>query len=313
MTKVKKDNSPSKQVAIKTIYAALKILKQAGGSLPSSEIMKNIRQTVNFNEWENTRYEKSGHIRWEAIFHFYSIDCVKAGFIRKENGVWYLTEEGEKMLKSHSPQEILETATLFYRAWAADGKTEKIVDIPEPEIEDIELEVGSINYQKQLKVKLEATEEEALAGLKSFLNFKNPYEFQDIIAALLRGMSYFTNFISARGKDGGIDIIAYKDPLGSSPPRTKVQVKHKPESQITVAEIRSLIGVLNKPGDVGLFVTSGTFSKDAEREARSSHTHVELIDINRFIKLWKEFYNRMPDEDKNMLPIHPIYFLGTIE
>lgn len=308
--KSKKEISPSKQVAIKTVYASLKSLKEAGGSLSSSEVLKKIRESVQFNDWENERYSKSGQIRWQSIFHFYSIDCVKAGFLRKENGVWYLTEEGEKVLRKNTPEEILESAAASYKVWVA-GENSKVNEISETEIENED--VGGINFQKKIKADLEAYEEEATTSLKLFLNSKNPYEFQDIVAALLRAMGYFTNFISAKGKDGGIDIIAYRDPLGSSPPRTKVQVKHKPDTQITVAEIRSLLGILNKPGDVGLFVTSGGFSKDSEREGRTSDKHVELIDINRFLKLWKEFYNRMPDEDKNMLPIHPIYFLGSTE
>jgi predicted Mrr-cat superfamily restriction endonuclease len=38
-------------------------------------------------------------------------------------------------------------------------------------------------------------------------------------------MGYHTPFISPKGKDGGIDIIAYQDPLGLKTPRIKVQVK----------------------------------------------------------------------------------------
>ena len=38
-------------------------------------------------------------------------------------------------------------------------------------------------------------------------------------------MNYHTSFITAKGKDGGIDIIAYQDPLGIQKPRIKVQVE----------------------------------------------------------------------------------------
>ncbi len=36
-------------------------------------------------------------------------------------------------------------------------------------------------------------------------------------------MGYHTPFISPKGKDGGIDIIAYQDALGINKPRIKVQ------------------------------------------------------------------------------------------
>ena len=119
--------------------------------------------------------------------------------------------------------------------------------------------------------------------------------------------------IAKRGKDGGIDIIAYTDPLGTREPRIKVQVKHRPDTGISVEDIRQLIGILSKPGDVGLFVTSGHFTSEAERTARESHKHIELINFERLIALWLEFYPQMTDEDKNRLPLYPIYFLGVNE
>ena len=132
-----------------------------------------------------------------------------------------------------------------------------------------------------------------------------------MVAALLRAMDFYTPFISPKGKDGGLDIIAYKDPLGATAPRLKVQVKHKPESSVPVDDIRSLTGLLNKDGDIGLFVTSGTFTSEAERSARESHRHIKLLDINNFIQLWQDFYGKLTDDDKNMLPLHSIYFLGS--
>lgn len=41
-------------------------------------------------------------------------------------------------------------------------------------------------------------------------------------------MGYYIQSVAPRGKDGGIDIVAYTDPLGAKIPRIKVQVKHKP-------------------------------------------------------------------------------------
>ena len=84
----------------------------------------------------------------------------------------------------------------------------------------------------------------------------------------MRAMDYHTDFIADKGKDGGIDIVAYQDPLGIKNPRIKVQVKHYPENPIPVDEIRKLKGLLNAGNEVGLFVTSGSFTNDAKRTAR---------------------------------------------
>jgi restriction system protein len=142
---------------------------------------------------------------------------------------------------------------------------------------------------------------------------KNPYEFQNLVAAVLSGMGYYISDIAERGPDGGIDIIAYTDPLGTKPPRIIVQVKHKPNDNISSAEIQKLSGTLKRNSDVGIFVTSGTFSKAAVKEARGSREHIELIDFSRLTSLWQEYYPKLSDEHKNLLPLQPIYFLGSNE
>ncbi len=298
--------APSKRSAAKTIYATFKMLKDAGGQLPGKEVIDRIRQTVEFSDWEKEVYEKTGYVRWESILHFYTVDCIKAGFLRKNKGTWYLTEEGEKAI-ALGPVKLLETASRLYRNWAANNKGQKAQASGSGEgIEEIEE-----NQPQQQKANLNQLEELAIAGIKDFIRSKTAYEFQDMVAALLRAMGYHTPFISPKGKDGGLDIIAHNDPLGATQPRIKVQVKHWPDNAIRVDDIRSLTGLLNKDGDVGLFVTSGYFTSESERSARESHRHIKLIDVNTFIDLWQEFYPSMADDDKNMLPLHPIYFLGS--
>ncbi len=298
--------APSKRSAAKTIFATFKILKEAGGQLPGKQVIDKIRNTVELTDWEKQVYQKTGYIRWESILHFYTIDCIKAGFLRKNKGVWYLTAEGEKAIKL-GPAKLLETVSQLYRHWAADNKHLK----PKKEKETEEVTELEENKTQTQKANLDLLEEQAIAGIKDFIKSKNAYEFQDMVAALLRAMNYHTPFISPKGKDGGLDIVAYNDPLGATSPRLKVQVKHRPEATVPVDDIRSLTGLLNKDGDIGLFVTSGYFTSESERSARESHRHIRLLDIDNFISLWQEFYLKLTDDDKNMLPLHSIYFLGS--
>ena len=141
-------------------------------------------------------------------------------------------------------------------------------------------------------------EEQAYNGILSYLRNKNPYEFQDIVAALLKAMGYYIQSISPKGKDGGVDIIAFVDPLGAQIPRIKVQVKHKPDTTIGAPDIRALLGTLRN-GDIALFVTSGNYSPDAKNTASHSKEFIRLIDGNEFIGMWQEYYKKMTDEDKN--------------
>jgi restriction system protein len=294
--------SPSMRCAAKTAFAAFILLKDAGGELPAKEIINQIPGKVELTDWEKERYEKTGYIRWQSILHFYTIDCSKAGYLRKQKGIWYLTEEGEQAM-SLGAVGLLKAATEKYRKWDKKRKACNDIEAEKPEISD----------EKFQQATIEQLEENAIDGIKEYLKSRNPYEFQDMVAALLRAMGYYTPFISPKGRDGGIDIVAFQDPLGANKPRIKVQVKHKPDSSVPVDEIRGLLGLLNKDGDIGLFVTSGRFTADSERFARDSHIHVKLIDGETFIGLWKDFYTKLLDEEKNQLPLQPIFFLGTNE
>jgi restriction system protein len=302
MTNELKDLSKSKQTAAKTIYEALLVLKEEGGELPGREVMNRIEQRIELSEWEKERYEKTGYIRWQSILHFYSIGCIKAGYLRKLKGIWYLTEEGEDALKL-GPFDLLLSVKEKYKKWAAQKEKEKTTEVDE----------DGVDEEQSQEVQLNLLVEQAIEGIKEYIRAKNPYEFQDLVAALLRAMSYYTPYISPKGRDEGIDIIAYQDPIGTKLPKIKVQVKHRPDSIISVADIRSLKGILNISDDIGLFVTSGQFSSDAKKFARRSSPHIKLIDMEDFISLWQEFYEKLSDEEKNHLPLFSIYFLGSNE
>lgn len=305
-----KRQSKSFLTAAKTIYAAFGILKAAGGELRGSEVVEKIRETTQFSDWEKERYEKTGYIRWESIMHFFTIDCIKAGYLQKAKGTWILTPEGEEAMKLGG-EEMLMSATKAYRQWRAENPIDEPAANEKEKIDEIPVAVHSGSQQQQALI--EQVEEQALKGIQDFINKKNGYEFQDMVAALLRAMGWHIAFNAKRGKDGGIDIIAYSDPLGATAPRMKVQVKHRPNDAVSPDIVRQLVALLNKEGDVGLFVTSGRYTNDSQRYSRENHKHIELIDFDKLVSLWQEYYPKMTDEEKNMLPLRPIYFLGVNE
>lgn len=293
--------SRTKACATKTLYAVMKEMSRRGGSMPAKELYPFVNENVKLTDWEKEPAGKMKYIRWTNSFQFYSIDYQKAGFIVKKNGNWYLTPEGEDILKK-TPEEVMNIANDAYDEWRRlNPKEEK----PETEPDDETAE-------KDNAMNLDLLESDAREGIRKFIVSKSPYEFQDMVAALLRAMDYHTPFIAPKGKDGGVDIIAYLDPLGAKTPRIKVQVKHKPDTVIGASDIRALLGVL-RAGDIALFVTSGTFSSDARNTSTSSREFIRLIDGDEFIDMWQEYYDKMSDDDKNMLPLKRIAFLGNNE
>lgn len=293
--------SRTKACATKTLYAVMKEMSRRGGSIPAKEIYPFVNENVELTDWEKEPAGKMQYIRWTNSFQFYSIDYQKAGFIIKKSGTWYITPEGEKVMKK-TPEEVMNIANDAYHEWRRLNPKD---DSPEEEPNDETAE-------KDNAMNLDLLESDAREGIRQFIVSKSPYEFQDMVAALLRAMDYHTPFIAPKGKDGGIDIIAYLDPLGAKTPRIKVQVKHKPETAIGASEVRALSGVL-KAGDIALFVTSGTYSADARNAASGNDKFIRLIDGNDFIEMWQEYYDKMTDDDKNMLPLKRISFLGNNE
>ena len=278
----------------------MQYMKTHDGTVATKEINDIIQKHVKFTEWELERAGKMQYVRWWSTTQFYSIDYNKAGYILKKQGAWYLTSEGEEALKLGAEQ-ILRNANAAYRQW----RQEKDLDGDDDTVKDE-------TPEKELIINIEQLEEQANEGIRQYIRAKNPYESQDMVAALLRAMGYYTPFVAPKGRDGGVDVIAYIDALGAKTPRIKVQVKHKPDENISAKDIRSLLGIL-RDGDIALFVTSGTYSQQARAEALTSKTYIKLIDGEEFIQMWQDNYPKMSDEDKNRLPLKHIAFVGRDE
>lgn len=288
--------SRTRKLGAKLIKATLGILKESGGEISRKNLLAAIEKKLKFDEWELETAPKTGAVRWQYVLGFYSIGAAKAGFLIKKDGIWYITPEGQQA-QSKTEVELAHAMRTAYKEWKA----------LQPEINDEgDTEPENLPDGRQILV-LDDIEQRAYESLEAAINAKGPYEFQELVAALLRGMGYFTPFVAPRGKDGGIDVIAYGDPLGTRAPRIKVQVKHR-ENTASVKEVRELVGVLQKEGEVGIFVSSGGFGPDAKTAAVNSHVHIELIDLPRFINLWRDFYDKLEEADKALLPLRGVYF-----
>ena len=242
---------PSQALGAEVMYTALTILRDNGKEMPMRELMNRVGRQADLNDWAKERYEVTGNVRWQSIMQFFSITCAKAGYLVKKKGVWYITPEGEEALKL-GKDEFIWSAIVAYRKWKAELQSPSCDESSTHGEEETNGDSDTISFS------YENIEQVALEGFERYISKKNAYEFQDLVAALLRGMGYHTPFVAPKGKDGGIDVIAYRDPLGTESPRIQVQIKHRSNSA-TVHEVRQLMGLLQKEGDVGIFVSTGGF------------------------------------------------------
>ena len=124
-------------------------------------------------------------------------------------------------------------------------------------------------------------------------------------------MGYHVSWVAPPGPDRGIDIIAGLDPLGIKDPRIKVQVKHRPDTKTPPDQLRSFMAVLSDK-DVGIFVASGGFTRDAASEARTQENRrITLIDLERLVELWIEHYRAIDDARRQLLPLRPVHYLNV--
>jgi len=160
-----------------------------------------------------------------------------------------------------------------------------------------EEEEGTPPFFEEVKAKAD----ELIADLISRLD---PYDFQDLVAAVLRAMG-FRAVSTSPGPDRGVDIIAHPDAFGFERPRIKVQVKHR-QGSVGGPELRSFLGTL-RSGDNGLYVSTGGFTRDAILEAERSREPVKLLDRDDFIRLLLEHYEALDPEYKAQVPLRKVW------
>jgi restriction system protein len=273
----------------------LEILRDNPEGLHWKDLFAELEVRVPPNDFENSSYERNGQRRRPYIVRFATIALVKAGWLVKERGFWTITEAGIKALKDYpTSADIQEQASLLYNEWRSVQEGGDIEQEQEQEI--------------AIAVSIEEAEDNALGIIAQYLNGMDPYQFQKLIGALLEGMNYYVSWIAPPGKDGGIDIIAFQDPLGATGRRIKVQVKRR-QDKANADSIRSFLGVLSD-GDIGLYVCTGGFTSDAERTVREIETkRLTLLDAKGLFELWVENYENLPQGDRSLLPLKPIYYL----
>lgn len=243
-------------------------------------------------------------IRGNIATRFFTVNCVKAGWMEKSASVWTLTEEGVVAYRQFpDPGDFARECLKRYNEWKNQQGDEGSGTTNTDDGETI----GEDSDQVTAAAILETAREDAWAEIVRYLGKIDPYDFQQLIAGLLEAMGYHVAYISPPGPDRGLDILAFTDPLGTEGPRIKVQAKRRTE-KTTVEGFRSFLSLIGS-SDAGIYISAGGFTSEAEKEARFAHQRVMLIDLEKLVSLWISNIEKIDPTSRSLLPLVPVWYL----
>lgn len=124
--------------------------------------------------------------------------------------------------------------------------------------------------------------------IRNILYSISPSQFERLTQRLLRESGFTQVEVTGKSGDGGIDGKGIIKIGGLISFHAMFQCKRYKDS-VTAGNIRDFRGALQGRADKGLFVTTGTFTRDAVKEAhRDGAPPIDLIDGDEFVEKLKE-------------------------
>jgi restriction system protein len=185
-------------------------------------------------------------------------------------GVWTLTDKAAGI--SHvDPKDV---RRVVQELSAAKRKQKKVGNKQQPVVEDADPAEDEEDWRKRLFVIL--TKQLSAAG------------FERLVQRLLRESGFVQVEVTGRTGDGGIDGKGIARIHGLMSFHVVFQAK-KYQGVVSAAQVRDFRGAMVGRADKGLLITTGSFTKDAVREAtRDGAPPIDLIDGDALADRLKE-------------------------
>jgi restriction system protein len=264
------------------------LLWQESAGLPVGDIMAFIPQATQLTEYEKEVLPSTHTPRYARVIRLATTPYVKAGWLMKSKGRWFLTDEGKRACKS------------FSSAQAFDQEAGRILD--------------EWRQNRSLPALVtEEAEEMAWEQIQAYLQGMKPFEFQRLAEDLLKAMGYHVAWVAPAEKERGfVNFVISSDPLGLSTPRIKVHVMHSGQP-VLLEGLKAFLAFLG-PEEAGIFISSGGFTRNVKEESQAQRPYrIALIDLEVFFDLWVEYYDRLTHAGRQRFPLRSILFLGPME
>ncbi len=246
----------------------LEALRNLGGSGTIEEIDGKVAEVMNISDEQFEVLqdpEKGSRTKFEYRLAWTRTFLKKYGLLENSTrGVWALTSIGRKTEKVDEKEVVK-----FVREKQKEERTSEHIDAGE----DNEPEIAETWRDQVLKKLLEI----------------EPSAFERLVQRLLRESGFVQVQVTGKSGDGGIDgkgIMKLGGLLGF---HVIFQCKRY-KGSVSVSQIRDFRGAMVGRADKGLFVTTGSFTKDAINEAsRDGASPIDLIDGDLLVDKLKEF------------------------
>ena len=249
------------------LWPTLKALERVGGSASIQELSSRIAMDMALPDEALDILHKDGpqtEVDYRAAWartHLKMIGTID----NTARGVWTITDTGRDVQNEEQVRELVRSA----RADRFKTKKPKGTRAPEPETPEADED---------------QTWEDALLGI---LRSMAPDAFERLCQRVLRESGFTRVEVTGRSGDGGIDgagvlrveLISF---------HVRFQCKRYSGS-VGAREIRDFRGAMVGRADKGLFITTGAFTKEAQREAvRDGAPAIDLIDGSDLCTLLKD-------------------------
>jgi restriction system protein len=225
----------------------------------------------------------------------------KAGYVaRPRRGIYTITDAGRAVLASGRTEidaAFLRANSETYMAWVQEcrtGRRERDDDPGQPRMpsEPAALATDELNPAEALEQAHATLRADLADEILETVKERDPAFFERLVVRLLVKMGYGGSFADAarsvgKSGDGGIDGIIKEDRLGLD--AIYIQAK-RIQGSVGRPAVQAFVGAITgHRASKGVFLTTGTFTREAEDYVRNLDKTVVLVDGERLAELMIEF------------------------
>lgn len=291
--------NPSKPVQVPSfdelMWPTLQALRAMGGSATNEELLARVIELESYasdvqavQHSDNRQTKLNYNLAWAKTY------LKKDGAIQNSSrGVWSLTKIGEQLTAT----DVIGVPSRVRKQVADDKRARELPLTDESPAANIEAE------------EIEATEPHWKDQLLTVLKAVAPDAFERLAQRLLREAGFLKVEVTGRSGDGGIDGIGVLR-VNLLSFQVLFQCKRY-QGSVGAGALRDFRGAMVGRSDKGIFITTGTFTPDAKREAtRDGAPAIDLIDGDQLCDLLKHLKLGVRTEMVEKMTVEPNWFNG---